>query len=89
MAISVMCHISLCWLPVLFHGNSQNYQLRELHEICDIAATMPRQRIGSSFPPSQSSRPTFILVLGLDPTLNSYISCSVLTKSTLNSIQTY
>lgn len=84
-----MCHVSLRRLPVLFHGNIQNHQLRELQEICDTEAPMPRQRAGSSFPPSQSSRPTFTLVPGLDPTLSSYISCSVLTKSTLNSIQTY
>lgn len=39
--------------------------------------------------PSQSSRRTFILVRGLDPTLTADISCSILIKSTLNSIQTY
>lgn len=87
-----VCRVGLYQLHTLFQGNIQNYRLRKLNGICDIAAVMPRHRTSCTAPlaPSQSSRPTFTLIPGLDPALNSYIcSSSVLSKSTPNSIQIY
>lgn len=59
-----------------FPCNTKNYQLGKLNGICDIAAAMSRQNFWQQSPPSPSSRPTSILASGLDPTPNSYISCS-------------
>ena len=76
--ISVACHVSRCRLHILFYGNTQNYQLRNLNGICDTAAATSRHRTAGSSPaPGPSSGPTYILIPGLDPTLNSYISCSL------------